>query len=110
MRYLTVRRYPHRSAPRSRRLVARPHAALGGRYGAPGKGDRSAAVAAARRTRSACALSATGGILHRRFEDAVGGSDSCIISVTFPDSALEPQCIFERHFRDALERMGRGFS
>ena len=36
MRYLTVRRYPHRSAPRSRRLVARLHAALGERYGAPG--------------------------------------------------------------------------
>jgi len=51
MRYLTERRYPHRSAPRSRRLVARPHAALGERYGAPGKGDRNEAVAAARRTR-----------------------------------------------------------
>jgi hypothetical protein len=37
--------------PDTRRLVARPHAALGERYGAPGRGHRSAAVAAARRTR-----------------------------------------------------------
>ena len=32
------RRYPHRSAPGSRRLVARLHGALGERYGTPGTG------------------------------------------------------------------------
>ena len=39
MRYLTVRRYPHRSAPRSRRSVARPS---GERVAVSGTPDRSA--------------------------------------------------------------------
>ena len=71
-----------------RRLVARLHAVLGERYGAPGKGPSAAVVAACTTRVTARALSAARGILHRRLEDAVAVGGTRIIGVTFPDTPL----------------------
>jgi hypothetical protein len=52
---------------------------------------------------TARALPVTGGVVHRRFDDAVGGADSRIIpGVTFSDRRAGPQRILERHLADGL--------